>query len=86
LLFKPNLVGAQAIHVHINQSALLVPGDYLVIPEFGINPTGNPPIAEISYDRKLQHFNVRVLPDRVPGDAQFSVLVNLTDLMVGPLK
>jgi len=97
LIVKPH-GGGKEIIVPVNQSALLVPGDYLVLAErlLQIKPTPpgggvlpppfSEPIAHISYDRRLHHFNVKVIPERVPENAQFSVLVNLTDLAIIPTQ
>jgi len=68
--------GAPIIEVPVKHSALLKPGEYSVIPNY---PAKLPPIAKIVYDPHLQHFNIEVLKTAYPN-AQFSVLVNLTDV------
>jgi len=68
--------GAPIIEVPVKHSALLKPGEYTVIPNY---PAKLPPIAKILYDHHLQRFNLEVLKSSHPN-AQFSVLVNLTDV------
>jgi hypothetical protein len=69
---------------------LLYPSDYEVLPIISFPPRGGIgpvilPIAEISYDPHLQYFTVKAL--RGGGsNAQFSVLVNLTDLAPNAVK
>ncbi len=78
------------IVVEVNQTALLVPGEYEVYPEIhfpkppGVTTGPGPvifPLAHISYDQALQHFNVQVNPKANLSNGQFSVLVNLSDLV-----
>ena len=77
------------IVVEVNQSALLVPGEYEVYPAINFpkppSLTGPGPVifplAHISYDQALQHFNVQVEPKANLSNAQFSVLVNLSALV-----
>jgi hypothetical protein len=77
------------ILVQPGQSALLYPSDYEVLPIIFFPPGGGIgpvilPIAEIAYDPQLQYFTVKAL--RSSSNAQFSVLVNLTDLAPNAAK
>ena len=79
------------IVVEVSQTALLVPGEYEVYPAIFIPKPPNVttgghgpvifPLAHISYDQALQHFNVQVSPQANLSSGQFSVLVNLSDLV-----
>jgi len=78
------------IVVEVSQTVLLVPGEYEVYPEIKFpkppNVATGPgpvvfPLAHISYDQALQHFNVQVDPKANLASGQFSVLVNLSDLV-----
>jgi len=73
LTFKPKV--GPAIEVPVKHSALLHPGEYEVTRWALPRPIL---IAKIVYDPNLHRFNVEVLQN-VNG-AQFSVLVNLTDV------
>lgn len=76
--------------VEVGRSALLVPGEYDVYPEVnfpklpvkvqGPGPV-IPSLAHISYDRNLQSFNIQVNSEGLFASGQFSVLVNLSDLV-----
>jgi hypothetical protein len=78
------------IVIDIGQSVLLVPGEYEVYPAPFLPkpPTGvtgpGPviaPLAHISYDHALQYFNVKVNPETTLAKGQFSILLNLSDLV-----
>jgi len=73
------------IVVEVNQTALLVPGEYEVYPQIVHIPTPGGPIvvslAHISYDQALQHFKVQINPKAELFKGQFSILVNLSDLV-----
>ena len=83
LLISPTSGDVKAdIVLEVDKSTLLVPGDYQVTPVPG-PPIVVFPIAQISYDTTLQNFSVNVLPERgIPFEAQFSILVNLSNLGV----
>jgi len=77
--------------VEVSQSALLVPGEYDVYPVIffpkppGVATGPGPvvfPLAHISYDHALQHFSVQVNPKTTLGSGQFSVLLNMSDLLL----
>jgi hypothetical protein len=94
LVVRPILKGGagQAIEITIDvgRSVLLVPGEYEVYPApfFPKPPTGAAghgpviaPLAHISYDHALQYFNVKVNPETTLAKGQFSILLNLSDLV-----
>ena len=94
LIVRPVVQGGGAvvdIVVEVSQSALLVPGEYEVYPApLFPKPPGTTgghgpvvfPLAYISYDHALQHFNVKVNPKTSLSSGQFSVLVNMSDLVL----
>ena len=74
--------GGKDIVIPVYQSALLLPESYDIAVQVPRPWPSDWGPSTSRTDRALQHFNVKVLPERIPSDhAQFSVLVNLTDLV-----